>query len=114
MKKLTQRDHINLALYQGKEIDADELSKRMGRTKCAVQALASKLGYTHKAQWPPEKVETLLWLNETQAPHNQIAVVMEWWGWGKITPRQVSGKIARLKKQGVNIDGRPYTKTIKK
>lgn len=107
-QRITEKDRRLFAAYQSGDLLIGEIAQRTGRTKKSVQNLLSRHGYsrTKKAEWPQAKIETLIWLNETQAPYGEIAKVMEWWGWGKITARQVNSKLCRLRKKGYEIERR--------
>ena len=92
--------------FQQGKISTAELAKLTGRSFKATRASISWYGYTRHEKWPPEKTETLIWLCESQATLQDVAKVMERWGWGKINPRALSARLYILRQQGHDLNTR--------
>ena len=92
--------------FQEGEINTAKLAKLTGKSIAAARSSVGRYGYTRYEKWPPEKTETLIWLSEAQATLQDIAKVMERWGWGKTSPKNLSVRLSVLRKQGHDLNTR--------
>ena len=105
---LSPEQHRLLQRYHDRKITGKELARALGVSLQTAYSMAHCNGYSHTKgeQWSQAKIDTLLWLNETQAPLADIAKVMERWGWGKINKRTLAVRLTLLRHQGYEVDYR--------